>query len=1016
MPVQSVNLYMSGYLEKYKKWISQRPHVISDIENTIRTLSYFTAGRFSNSSIISELIYSMTNLLVLFNDCLIYASKYADFKLPQFQSQLKIWLTVVEYIEAILEVSAKKLWGEMGKWITIFIIQTFKAILRMILIHRNKERIIQNPAISPLNRDKLNRRLLQAEKIEKEGFVLKRSGKIIRSVNCNSGSIQSRIWTPLLPLDEELIFEPESPAVRQRIIFAETLYILKPLIHLTTSLVRGNKDWLPWVTALSLDLINIHMITKESKHIQLSATEKEEMIRRRISLFLYILRSPFYDRCSKTKIYSLLNTATQTIPLARYITEPIAKYLPHWQQTYFYMWSSSCVCHAKPKKAGGKPAGGMKGSVTCTCETFNNLCQASGSLDLRIANQEQTELICNPYEYRYCDTPKLTCSFTRIKTDFDLFGKHPWHVSIYDTSKSPKFIGSGVLIKKRYVLTIAHKMLEYEKTGVKLRLGEWDRILSPSCNTLEFKSSKIVIHSGYDAKKHHINDIALIKLDKEVDIAQYPHINTACLAAEVPAAGTYCVVAGWGVDMFVPSEFARAGGPPSDKLKEVTVPIVGQATCEAALKKTRLKQGFKLNKESFICAGGELGRDSCTGDGGAPLMCPNSDGVLEVVGLVVGGIGYSCFIFMMPVIYVDFKQSVIFMNMAFSYVKLCSSYLSFLSILVSSLGQTPPLSQGIVFSGTTTTTTKAPPTNSGNCFCASSGACPTQPTIDIRIVNQAQSPTCPAGEVLCCSNSQNLMSSCGLRKIIDSIPQPAGTALYGAYPWQVAILAMNNTYLGSGVLVTANHVVTAAHKIAKYPNLNYKLRLGDWDGLATNERYPYQEYNAMRAFIHPDYNSGNLKNDIAVIRLHGTVPLASSPNINTVCFPTGVPVSGTRCWVTGWGKNAFGSSGNFQKILREVDVPIVDQNNCETRLRNTRLGQGFVLDRNSFICAGGEQGKDACTGDGGAPLVCQNRNSQWEVVGIVAWGIGCATSQVPGVYMNIVNFMPWISQQIANSP
>lgn len=41
-------------------------------------------------------------------------------------------------------------------------------------------------------------------------------------------------------------------------------------------------------------------------------------------------------------------------------------------------------------------------------------------------------------------------------------------------------------------------------------------------------------------------------------------------------------------------------------------------------------------------------------------------------------------------------------------------------------------------------------------------------------------------------------------------------------------------------------------------------------------------------------------------------------------------------------------------------MPVLSQANCQAALRSTRLGGLFVLD-NSFICAGGEAGKDACT-------------------------------------------------------
>ena len=89
--------------------------------------------------------------------------------------------------------------------------------------------------------------------------------------------------------------------------------------------------------------------------------------------------------------------------------------------------------------------------------------------------------------------------------------------------------------------------------------------------------------------------------------------------------------------------------------------------------------------------------------------------------------------------------------------------------------------------------------------------------------------------------------------------------------------------------------------------------------------------------------------------------------------------------ITCCGQGRFGSLGSLQEILKEVEVPIVDQKECQKVLRGTRLGRSeyffsyvmasltselhtgdctlqdtaqhrfFELDP-SFMCAGGEQG------------------------------------------------------------
>ena len=86
---------------------------------------------------------------------------------------------------------------------------------------------------------------------------------------------------------------------------------------------------------------------------------------------------------------------------------------------------------------------------------------------------------------------------------------------------------------------------------------------------------------------------------------------------------------------------------------------------------------------------------------------------------------------------------------------------------------------------------------------------------------------------------------------------------------------------------------------------------------------------------------------------------------------------------------------------------------CNEMLKQTHLGDTFDLNK-SFNCAGGELGKDACTGDGGSPLFCQisNRSDEYYQAGIVSWGIGCGQANVPGVYADVAQFVDWIEKTI----
>lgn len=260
--------------------------------------------------------------------------------------------------------------------------------------------------------------------------------------------------------------------------------------------------------------------------------------------------------------------------------------------------------------------------------------------------------------------------------------------------------------------------------------------------------------------------------------------------------------------------------------------------------------------------------------------------------------------------------------------------------------------------------------------------------------------TCPPGQVYCCMTGDD--TSCGISKISSS-PHAPGEAAYGAYPWQVAIFTNDGVYLGGGVLVRPNYVLTAAHKVQNYVNGGIKAILGAWKlyDQSIVETYPSINISISNVILHYRYNRTlYLLDDIAVLRLSSNAPIATSPNINTACLSCEPVDVGTKCWVTGWGKNAFGSNGTYQSILKEVDVSVISQANCETALRRAKGNRILKYLDNSTMCAGDEVGKDACTGDGGSPLVCQTKTGSYQVIGLVTWGIGCANG-IPGVYAKV---------------
>lgn len=172
----------------------------------------------------------------------------------------------------------------------------------------------------------------------------------------------------------------------------------------------------------------------------------------------------------------------------------------------------------------------------------------------------------------------------------------PWMAALRRRGPPNSFCG-GVLITDRHVLTAAHCTSAYTANEITVRLGEYSFSAKNDTRSRDFRVLEIRQHVDFDSTTYD-NDIAVLKLQQPVLFNSY--IWPVCMP---PTGDTYegyvAVVIGWGTQYF--------GGPSSDVLMEVSLPIWIQDKCKGSF--------IERISDDVLCAGApEGGRDSCQGD------------------------------------------------------------------------------------------------------------------------------------------------------------------------------------------------------------------------------------------------------------------------------------------------------------------------------------------------------------------------------------------------------------------
>jgi hypothetical protein len=159
-----------------------------------------------------------------------------------------------------------------------------------------------------------------------------------------------------------------------------------------------------------------------------------------------------------------------------------------------------------------------------------------------------------------------------------------------------------------------------------------------------------------------------------------------------------------------------------------------------------------------------------------------------------------------------------------------------------------------------------------------------------------------------------------------------------------------------------------------------------------------QRHSALRLFLHPQYNTNTLQNDVAVIRTASRIVFGDL--VQPIPLSNEFADSGLEGTFTGWGFVSYGILPRRADLLQKMPYLIISNDQCIEMYKQT--GHYWrVFDQKLCIISGFRQ--SVCGGDSGSPLVHNGG-----VIGVVSWRSMPCGDGMPDVFIRVSAVRDWI--------
>ncbi|KAK4878679.1 hypothetical protein RN001_011185 [Aquatica leii] len=206
------------------------------------------------------------------------------------------------------------------------------------------------------------------------------------------------------------------------------------------------------------------------------------------------------------------------------------------------------------------------------------------------------------------------------------------------------------------------------------------------------------------------------------------------------------------------------------------------------------------------------------------------------------------------------------------------------------------------------------------------------------------------------------------------------------FPYQVSIRNQSLGHVCGGAIIKSYWVITAARCVFRASPSSTYIVVGTISLLPSGTTFPVSKF-----VIHPQYDDGTLKNNIALIQTSDR--MLGAPKTALVPLNIDVTLPGEMGVLSGWGKLTT-SAPSFPTSLYYANVSVISLSQCRAALPQ------YTIDDNSLCTY--TSGYGSCDGDNGNPFVRNNM-----LTGIMSWGIPCAVGK-PDVLVNVTSYACWI--------